>query len=84
MRVELELRNVPRDRIFEYLAQAGGRPLNDHRYGGQHWCASLQPMEPIGITVFSIPRNLLIIEGDAAEVERVESFMRRKTMRGGG
>jgi hypothetical protein len=94
MRIEYELRNLPRFRIKEYLEQAGGtvldtvldgHPNGTLRAAGDGWTASLEAMEPAQVGSFSIPRDRLVIEGDdKAAVERASAFMRQKTMRGGG
>ncbi len=84
MRVELELRNLPRFRVIEYLVAAGGAVQNAYRVVGDGWTAELHPMPPAEIGVMRIPRDLLVIQGDAAQVEPVHDFMRQKTMRGGG
>lgn len=86
MRVEFELRNVPRFRVVQYLVEAGGTQTSQLQVEGGGWSAELVELEPVVITkIIQIPRDLLIIEGtDEAEFERVTTFMRRKTMRGGG
>lgn len=83
-RVEMELRNLPRFRIMEYLQAAGGVPVGELAVEGEGWSARLEAMPPAEIGMVSIRRDLLIIEGDAAAVEPVHAFMRGKTMRGGG
>ncbi len=84
MRVQLELRNLPRFRIIEYLVEAGGRAVDELNVTGNEWTASLQPLPPAQIGINSIRRDLLIIEGSDERVEFLHAFMRRKTMRGGG
>ena len=85
MRFELELRNVPRFRVMEYLEEAGGKPSGELAVQGDGWRAELVEMEPVKITVMEISRDLLVIEGeDETSVKNVRAFMRRKTMRGGG
>lgn len=86
MRVEFELRNVPRFRVRQYLTEAGGTQTGELTVKGIGWSAELIELEPVIITkIIEIPRDLLVIEGtDEAEFERVTTFMRRKTMRGGG
>ena len=84
-RREMELRNVPRFRVMEYLAEAGGSPDGEMSVHGDGWRGALIELEPVQITVITVRRDLLVIEGpDAGAVERVYAFMRRKTMRGGG
>ena len=85
MRFELELRNLPLDRLGEYLVAAGGT-LNDARHAtGPGWTARIMALEPATLGKFRIPRDLLILEGDDdAAVQAVNAFMRRQTMRGGG
>ncbi len=85
MRFELELRNLPLDRLGEYLVAAGGT-LNDARHAtGPGWTAQILELEPATLGKFRIPRDMLILEGDDdAAVQAVNAFMRRQTMRGGG
>ena len=84
MRVEFELCNLPRLRIMEYLVLAGGEPTGEVAVVGEGWTAALEKMEPSQVGSIKIPRDCLIIEGEAHAVERVSAFMRKKTMRGGG
>lgn len=84
MRVELELRNLPRTRILEYLAEAKGQPAGELAVRGDGWLAWLEPMEPAQVGSFTIPRDRLVIEGEVTAVEPVHSLMRSRTMRGGG
>lgn len=84
MRVELELRNLPRARILEYLAELHGRPAGELAMRGLGWAAWLEPMEPAQVGSISVPRDLLVIEGADAAVEPVYAQMRARTMRGGG
>ncbi len=83
-RVEMDLRNLRAFRILEYLTEAGGTPVSDRAVTAPNWRAELIEMEPVRFRVMEVPRDLLVIQGDSAEVERVHSFMRTKTMRGGG
>ena len=84
MRVEMELRNLPAARILEYLQEAGGTSDGENRIAGSGWKAHLLPLPPVRITVLTVPRDLLVIEGETPAVELIHAFMRRKTMRGGG
>lgn len=84
MRVELELRNLPRFRILEYLYEAGGSPSGDDAVSGDGWSARLEALEPAQVGAITVPRDLLVIEGDSAAVPHLRAFMERKTMRGGG
>ena len=84
MRVELELRNLTRFRIMEYLTEAGGRRRDEFHVIGDRWTATLRPMQPAQVGSVRIPRDLLVIEGDPERVETVHALMRRKTLRGGG
>ena len=85
MRFELELRNLPLGRLGEYLVAAGGRLVDPRHVVGRGWSAEIRALEPAALGKFTIPRDLLIIEGDdEAEVQGVHAFMRRQTMRGGG
>lgn len=85
-RHEMELRNVPRHRIMEYLIEAGGqRTAPDAlRVEGDGWAAWLEEMPPVQIITMTIRRDMLIIEGDDDPVEPVYNHMRQRTMRGGG
>lgn len=80
----LELRNLPRHRILEYLVEAGGEQVGPIMVIGDGWEACLEEMEPAAVGSFRIPRDQLVIVGEDPCVEQVNSFMRRKTMRGGG
>ncbi len=85
MRFELELRNLPLGRLGEYLVAAGGTLTDPRHAAGQGWSAQIVALDPAVLGKFSIPRDLLIIEGDDdAAVQAVHAFMRRQTMRGGG
>ncbi len=84
MRVELELRNLPLERIMEYLVQVGGQRRGDRMAAGEGWTASLRQLDPARIGSLSVPRDLLVIEGEPSSVDLVHAFMRRQTMRGGG
>jgi hypothetical protein len=84
LRVELELRNLPRARVLEYLAEAKGQPAGELAVRGDGWLAWLEPMEPAQVGSIAIPCDLLVIVGKAAAVEPVQALMRSRTMRGGG
>ena len=84
MRVEMELRNLPRFRVIGYLEDAGGKATEIMTVEGNGWTAYLEALEPAEIGIVRIPRDRLVIEGEETAVERVHSYMRRKTMRGGG
>lgn len=84
MRVELELRNLPRSRVLEYLAEVKGWPAGELAMRGDGWLAWLEPMEPARVGSITVPRDLLVIEGTDAAVESVHALMRSRTMRGGG
>lgn len=84
MGCELELRNVPRPQVIQYLIEAGGQQTGDLVVAGDDWHAQLHPMEPAIIGVMSIRRDMLVIEGTPEEADRVCAHMRRRTMRGGG
>lgn len=86
-RVEMELRNLPRFRIMEYLVEAGGVRPDEEALSveGDGWSARLEEMEPVQIITMSIRRDMLIIEAEDEEtLKPVYDFMRYKTMRGGG
>lgn len=84
--IEMELRNLPRHRIIEYLQEAGGTRTAPTalRVKGNNWEAWLEEMPPAKITVMSIRRDLLIIEGSDSAVPTIYDHMRFRTMRGGG
>lgn len=84
MRLECELRNLPRFRIMDYLVSAGGIIIGNHAVAGDRWAAYIEGMESAQVGSIKIPRDRLVIEGDRSAVERVGNFMRKKTMRGGG
>jgi hypothetical protein len=84
MRVEMELRNLPREHIIEYLIAAGGSTDGSLTVIGEGWRALLQEMEPAHVGSFLIPRDLLIIEGSDSVVPPIHQIMKAKTMRGGG
>jgi hypothetical protein len=84
MRVEYELRNLPRVRVIEYLEQAGGELVGPQCVVGEGWMAGLHKLEPAQVGGLCVPCDRLVIEGDAPAVERVSALMRQKTMRGGG
>jgi hypothetical protein len=73
-----------RHRIIEYLIEAGGAPTEALSVEGDGWSARLDALEPAQLGAMSIPRDLLVIEGDDDAVAPVREFMERKTMRGGG
>jgi hypothetical protein len=83
-RVEMELRNLPRFRIMEYLIQAGGSASTEVSVAGPGWRAQLEAMAPAYVGKLQVQRDMLIIEGDDAVVMGIYAFMRQKTMRGGG
>lgn len=85
-RFEMELRNLPRHHILHYLEEVGGKPHaeNPLRRDGDGWAAWLEEMPPAVITVMTIRRDMLIIEGDDEAVAPVYDHMRMRTMRGGG
>lgn len=86
MRYEMELRNLPRKRILEYLVEAGGEQPDSEALTviGTGWKAWLEELPPAKITVMSIRRDMLIIEGEDTATEPVYKHMRQRTMRGGG
>lgn len=84
MRAELELRNLPRAQIMGYLIEAGGALTGALSVQGDGWSARLDALEPAQVGAFTIPRDMLILEGDDEAVPPIRDFMERKTMRGGG
>lgn len=84
-RVELELRNLRREYILNYLREAGSQPDGELRVQGAGWHAWLEEMEPAQLRTIQVPRDKLVIESDdEVTLDRVHAFMRQKTMRGGG
>ena len=83
-RVEMEMRNLPLFRLQEYLVAAGAEQQDERAFVGTGWTARIEAMEPAKIITMTVRRDMVIIEGDEAEVNRVHAFMRGKTMRGGG
>jgi hypothetical protein len=83
-RFEYELRNVPLMRIQEYLVEAGGTLTGERSAAGDRWRARLDKLDDVRLFTITVPRDLLIIEGEADAARAVADFMRRKTMRGGG
>ena len=82
--VELELRNLPLERLMGYLVEVGGQPTGNRSVQGEDWTAVLIEMQPAQVGVIRVPRDILIVEGAPDMVERVHLLMRRRTMRGGG
>jgi hypothetical protein len=78
MRVELELRVLPRFRVIDYLVQAGGTPTETLCVAGEGWSAFIEALEPDPFGLASVPRDRLVIEGDERAVERVQAFMQLK------
>lgn len=84
-RIEMELRNLNREYIMNYLSEAGGSPDGELRVKAEDWQAWLEEMEPAQIITMRVRRDMLIIESENEEtLESVHKFMRQKTMRGGG
>lgn len=67
-----------------YLVEAGGAASGERTAAGAGWSAELLPLPPAHIGVITVLRDLLVIEGDDHAVDQVHTFLRRKTMRGGG
>jgi hypothetical protein len=84
LRVELELRNLPRDQVVGYLIEAGGLPTGELAVSGEGWSAWLEEMPPAQVGSLSVPRDRLIFEGQEGAVEAALATVRPKTMRGGG
>lgn len=79
MRVEIELRYLPRFRVVDYLIQTGGTSTEMLVVVGDGWEAYLEALEPDQVGIVQVPRDRLVIEGDdAAAVIRVHDFMIRK------
>jgi hypothetical protein len=78
MRVEIELRYLPRFRVMDYLNQAGGQTTGILSVEGAGWSASIEALEPDEVGIVKIPRDRLVIEGEDRDVERVQAFMERK------
>lgn len=78
MRVELELRVLPRFRVMDYLVQAGGTATESLCVAGEGWSAYIEALEPDPFGIVDVPRDRLVIEGDERAVERVHDFMQLK------
>ncbi|NLF77782.1 MAG: hypothetical protein GX573_18980 [Chloroflexi bacterium] len=78
MRVEIELRILPRFRVMDYLIQAGGTPTEALCVAGEGWSACIEALEPDPFGLVDVPRDRLVIEGDERAVERVRAFMQLK------
>jgi hypothetical protein len=83
-RVEMEMRNLPLFRLQEYLIAAGSEQTGERTFVAPRWTAEIQKMEPAQVVTITVRRDMVVIEGDDDEVDRVHAFMRGKTMRGGG
>jgi len=83
-RIEMEMRNLPLFRLQEYLVEAGAKQNGERQFDAERWEARIEKMEPAKIVTMSVRRDMVVIEGDEDEVERVYAFMKGKTMRGGG
>ena len=83
-RVEMEMRNLPLQRIQEYLVEAGAEQHGERSFVGNGWKAVIEEMAPAQIITMTVRRDLVVIEGSTDEVNRVHAHMRQKTMRGGG
>jgi hypothetical protein len=84
-RVEMELRNLNREYIMNYLREIGGEEVGELRVQGNGWTAWLEEMEPAVIITMRVRRDMLTIESEHQEtLDHVHTFMRQKTMRGGG
>jgi hypothetical protein len=77
MRVEIELRYLPRFRIMDYLTQVGGTVTESLCVSGDGWSAYIEALEPDRVGLVDVPRDRLVIEGDARAVEPVAAFMQR-------
>ena len=78
LRVELELRVLPRFRVMDYLVQAGGTATESLCVAGEGWSATIEALEPDPFGIVDVPRDRLVIEGDERAVERVRDFMQLK------
>lgn len=78
MRIEIELRVLPRFRVIDYLVQAGGHMTEALCVEGDGWSAFIEALEPDRLGLVNIPRDCLVIEGECRAVERVHAFIQRK------
>lgn len=83
MRVEIELRMVPRFRVIDDLVTLGGTATEALEVTGAGWIARIEALEPDDYGRVAIARDRLVIEGDDHAVERVATFMqgRIRTLR---
>ena len=86
MRVEIELRYLPRFRVMDYLTQVGGMHDGILSVIGPDWSASIEALEPDYVGIVAVPRDRLVIEGEERSVTHIAAFMQRKVrrMRRGG
>lgn len=82
MRVEMELRHLPRFRVMNYLVEVGGEITEALAVTGKDWSAWLETLEPDRVGIVNVPRDRLVIQGDERAVERVHAFMRLRCQRG--
>lgn len=78
MRVSIEMRQLPRFRVMNDLEQVGGQLTEAWSATGKGWTASIEALEPDTCGHTELPRDLLVIEGEAPAVERVAAFMRHR------
>lgn len=81
MRVEMELRHLPRFRIVDFLVQAGGEITGVLSVTGDGWSAYIEALEPDRVGIVDVSRDRLVIQGDARAVERVYAFMQLRADR---
>jgi hypothetical protein len=80
----MELRNWPRFRVINFLIEVGGQEDEALSVAGKGWTAYLEALEPDLVGIVRVPRDRLVIQGEPRAVERVHTFMRRRTARGRG
>ena len=78
----LEVRNLPAEQIAGYLVDELGGAPGDGAVSGEGWTVRFVRGEPALVGHFRVP--VLFIDVDGPREQEVATFVRRKTMRGGG
>lgn len=80
--MRLEVRNLPPAQIAGYLVDELGGAHRDGVVTGDGWIVRLTRGEPAAVGRFRVP--VLFVDIDGPREHEVTTFLRRKTMRGGG
>jgi hypothetical protein len=84
VRIEEELRALPRWLAREYLVEAGGHVVTDSRVEGEGWQATLTPLPPHQVGNLAVGRLLLVLEGDAETITALWHTLEPRLVRAGG